>query len=96
MKTPKHKRMFTVRHLPADDYNGARCKITDTRNQKSVVHSWNYSLSGLENQALFIFEKLGIKIEGYSEPTGKGYICLFSSDFKTTLRNTDGIIKEDN
>ena len=92
MKEPKNKRMFIVKRLAPTDFKGTRCKITDTRQQKSVIHGWDYGVGYLKNQALSIFSKLGIEIEGYSEPTGKDYICLFTSDFETTLRK----VKVDN
>ena len=78
--------MFTVKYLPPNDYNMARCKIADTRQKKSVTYSWDYGISGLKNQALSVFSKLNIEIEGYSEPTNGSLIYLFSSDFKTTLK----------
>ena len=92
---PKNKRTFIAKYLSATDYKGERCKIIDTRQKKSVTYSWDYSIlrnfinSGLKNQALSVFSKLNIEIEGYSEPTDESLIYLFSSDFETTLQKVE-------
>ena len=83
----KNKRMFIVKYLPATNYKGERFRITDTRHKgRSKIYSWNYDIGYLTDQAEKIFNTLGIKIEGYSEPwTEDTKVYFFTDDFGTML-----------
>ena len=82
----KNKRMFVVKFLASG--NGTRFRITDTRHRGvSKLYSWDYSLSGLTEQAFAIFKKQNIKISGYSEPWNEDdKVYFFSDDFSTSLK----------
>ena len=98
----KNKRMFVVKYLSSTTHKGTRFKITDTRHRGvSKIFSWDYSTDTrhrgvskvfsygfLIDQASTVLSKLGIKIDGFSEPwTEDDKIYLFSDDFSTPLRS---------
>tara|TARA_R110000744_G_scaffold228642_3_gene346655 strand:- start:1400 stop:1681 length:282 start_codon:yes stop_codon:yes gene_type:complete len=87
MKEPENKRMFKAKYLGPTNTKGSRFKIIDTRNRgKSLTYSWDYSKRGLTDQALEIFKKCNINIQGYSEPWNiDNANYFFTSDFKTML-----------
>ena len=84
-----NKRMFVVKYLSSTTHKGTRFKITDTRHRGvSKIFSWDYSYGFLTDQASTVLSKLGIKIDGFSEPwTEDDKIYLFSDDFSTPLRS---------
>jgi len=85
----KNKRMFVVKSLSATNHKGRRFRITDTRHRGvSKIFSWDCSYGFLTEQASTVLSKLGIKIDGFSEPwTEDDKIYLFSDDFSTPLRS---------
>tara|TARA_R110002110_G_C12861455_1_gene660594 strand:+ start:102 stop:371 length:270 start_codon:yes stop_codon:yes gene_type:complete len=87
MKEPENKRMFKAKYLGPTNTKGSRFKIIDTRHKgKSFTYSWDYSKRNrTTGQALEIFKKCNINIEGYSESSSEDYWYFFTSDFKTML-----------
>ena len=83
----KNKRKFIAKYLSPTNHKGARLKITDTRHcGVSKIFTWDYALGYLTEQATTKLEKIGIIIDGYSEPwTDDDKVYLFTDDFSTSL-----------
>ena len=79
-------RMFEVKYLGATDKRGARVRITDTRNKKSVLLKKHYDFDLAIDQAIHYLTSLGIKLEhrAWNEINGKDY--LLTNDFSTQLK----------
>jgi hypothetical protein len=85
----KNKRMFVVKYLSSTTHKGTRFKITDfCFSGISRIFPWDSNCGFLTIQAKKELEKMGIEINGFSEPWGEDdKVYLFSDDFSTPLRS---------
>lgn len=78
--------MFEIKYFGAGEKRGARVKITDIRNKKSVLLKKHYNYDLSRDQAIEFLENLGIKIKATSWNEINGNDYLLTDDFKTELK----------
>lgn len=79
-------RMFEIKYFGAGEKRGARVKITDTRNKKSITLKKHYNFDSSKDQAIHFLEKIGIKIKAISWNEINGNDYLLTDDFSTELK----------
>ena len=79
-------RGFKVKYLGATNFLGSRVKITDTRHNKSVTLSYDYSIGDIVKQAIKYLDDRDIIIEGMSNDERTNEYNLLSLNFGTQLK----------
>tara|TARA_Y100000361_G_scaffold85662_1_gene76107 strand:+ start:186 stop:488 length:303 start_codon:yes stop_codon:yes gene_type:complete len=79
-------RGFKVKFMGATNYLGSRVKILDTRHNKSVVLSYDYSIGDIVKQSIKYLDDQGISINGMTHNEKTKEYTLLSLDFSTSLK----------
>lgn len=79
-------RGFKVKYLGATNHRGSRVKIVDTRHERQVEMSYDYSIGDIIKQAIKYLADNKISVEGMTNNESKGEYTLLSLDFSTPLR----------
>ena len=79
-------RGFKIKYLGATNYLGSRVKITDTRHNKSITLSYDYSIGDIAKQAIKYLSDRDIKIEGMSNDERTNEYNLLSLNFGTQIK----------
>ncbi len=84
--TEEHLRGFECYYLSPTTHRGTRCKIVDTRHEKSITIPWDYKRNTTFEVALDFLTDRGINIVAhtYNEKTGRH--TLLTADFATQLK----------
>ena len=82
----EHLRGFEAYYLSPTMHRGTRCKIVDTRHEKSITIPWDYERSTSFEVALDYLTSRGIEIVAhtYNEKTYR--FTLLTADFATQLK----------